>query len=74
MASPCYEYNKLRNSRGTSLHIFETPGGVLGFIQGRHVCFIFLLLFLLLLSSTGELTAERIELKFSRKIDLVPVV
>ncbi len=35
--------------------------------MGRHVCFIF---FFFLLSSSGELSTERIELKFSLKIAL----
>ncbi len=49
--------------------VFETPGGVLGFM-GRHVCFIFFF-FLFLLSSSGELSAERIDLKFS--LNIAPV-
>ncbi|MCP3668077.1 MAG: hypothetical protein GY696_37240 [Gammaproteobacteria bacterium] len=48
--------------------LVETPGGVLG-IMGRHVCFNFLLLF----AASGELTTERIELKFSLKIAVVPL-
>ncbi len=47
--------------------------------MGRHVCFVFLLLlffffffFFLLFVASGELTTERIELKFSLKIALVP--
>ncbi len=42
--------------------VFGTPG----FIMGRHVCFIFLFL----LRSSVELSAQRIELKYSLKIAL----